>query len=140
LDEVPSLRDVLEFFVSSCNTIARERNWDTRDKQMALENYWVHVTPPGELTQFHDHKPAVFSGVYYVDKPEDSGDLEFFDVNPFHEFTPRTLPDKSDPIARAQITMEAEAGTMLIFPGWLPHKVAKNNSQRRRVSISFNAY
>ena len=28
---------------------------------------------------------------------------------------------------------------MLIFPGWLPHKVPRNDSDRRRVSISFNA-
>jgi len=41
------------------------------------------------------------SGVYYVDKPENSGDL--------------------------------------IFPGWLPHKVPRNDSDQRRVSISFNA-
>lgn len=139
VDEVPTLQVVLDFFVSGCNAIARERNWDMREQQVSLQNYWVHVTPPGEVTQLHDHKPAIFSGVYYVDKPEDSGDLVFVDINPYHEFSPRTLPGTSDPITRPEISMPVGEGTMLIFPGWLPHKVARNASDRRRVSISFNA-
>lgn len=139
VDEVPSLRVVLEFFVSGCNAIARERNWDIREQEVSLQNYWIHATPPGELTQFHDHKPGLFSGVYYVDKPENSGDLVFVDVNPYHEFSPRLLPGKTDPITRSEITFKAGEGSMLIFPGWLPHKVPRNNSDRRRVSVSFNA-
>lgn len=138
LEEIPSLEAVLEFFLSGCNAIARERNWDLREKEVELQMYWIHVTPSGEVTQQHDHKPSLFGGVYYVDKPEDSGDLVFIDVNPYHEFSPRVLPGKTDPITRPEITMEAEEGTMLIFPGWLPHKVSKNNSDRRRISISFN--
>jgi uncharacterized protein (TIGR02466 family) len=139
VEEVPSMRVVLEFFVSGCNAIARERNWDMREQEVSLQNYWIHVTPAGEVTQVHEHKPAVFSGVYYVDKPEYSGDVVFIDVNPYHAFTPRPLPGKTDPISCPEITLEADEGTMLIFPGWLPHKVPKNYSDRRRVSISFNA-
>ena len=139
LEEIPTLQVILEFFVSGCNAIARERNWDLREKVVELQYYWIHVTPPGEVTQYHDHKPSLLSGVYYLDKPEDSGDLVFIDVNPFHEFSPRLLPGKSDPITCPEISLEADEGTMLIFPGWLPHKVPRNNSDRRRVSISFNA-
>jgi uncharacterized protein (TIGR02466 family) len=139
VNEVPAMQVVLDFFVSGCNAIARERNWDMRENEVSLQNYWLHVTPPGEVTQFHVHKPAILSGVYYVDKPKDSGDLEFIDINPYHEFSPRALPGKSDPLTRPEITFEAGEGTMLIFPGWLPHKVARNGSDRRRLSISFNA-
>ena len=64
VEEIPSLRVVLEFFMSGCNAIGRERNWDLREKQVELTSYWVHVTPPGELTQHHHHKPGWFSGVY----------------------------------------------------------------------------
>ena len=51
-----------------------------------------------------------------------------------------TLPNSEcDPMISPEITFKAEEGTMLVFPGWLPHKVPRNNSDRRRVSISFNA-
>lgn len=139
VDEAPALQIVLEFFVACCNAIARERNWDIREQEVSLQNYWVHVTPPGEITQMHDHKPALLSGVYYVDKPPESGDLVFVDVNPFHEYGPRPLPGKTDPVSVPEITKPAGAGSMLVFPGWLPHKVPRNNSDRRRLSISFNA-
>ena len=138
-DEIPSMGIILKLFISACNAIARERNWDMREQTVSLRNYWIHATPPGELTQFHDHKPDSFSGVYYVDKPPNSGDLIFVDVNPYHEYSPRVLPDKTDPITCPEITFECREGTMLIFPGWLPHKVPRNDSDRRRVSISFNA-
>ena len=139
IEDFPAVRIVLEYFLSGCNEIARERKWDLRESQLTLGNFWVHATPPGEVTQSHSHKPAVLSGVYYVDKPEDSGDLVFVDVNPFHDYDPSSLPGEVDPISTPQIVLHAGEGTMLVFPSWLPHKVPKNLSQRNRVSISFNA-
>jgi uncharacterized protein (TIGR02466 family) len=139
VDDLPSIQVVLEYFVSCCNAIAEERNWDMTNYRIALSSYWIHATNPGELTQSHTHKPAILSGVYYVDKPEDSGDLVFVDINPYHEYNPNPLKGESDPIASPQIMFKADEGTMLVFPSWLPHKVPINTSDRRRVSISFNA-
>lgn len=139
IDDFPSVRIVLEFFLSACNEIARDRKWDLGGKQLSLANFWVHVTPPGDVTQSHTHKPALLSGVYYVDKPEDSGDLVFVDVNQFHDYDPRSLPGEVDPISTPQVAFNAREGTMMIFPSWLPHKVPRNNSDGDRVSISFNA-
>lgn len=139
VEEVPAIGIILEYFIKGCNAIARERNWDIREQEVSLQNYWVHATPPGEITQHHDHKPGVLSGVYYVDKPENSGDLVFVDVNPYHAYRPAVLPGTSDPISRPEITMPADNGTMLVFPSWLPHRVPRNDSDRRRVSVSFNA-
>ena len=139
IEDFPAARIVLEYFLSACNEIARERKWDLREHQLALGNFWVHATPPGEVTQSHSHKPAVLSGVYYVDKPENSGDLVFVDVNQFHDYDPKSLPGEIDPISTPQVALEAGEGTMIVFPSWLPHKVPKNLSERNRVSISFNA-
>lgn len=139
LDEVPAIRVVLDYFVSACNAIAEERKWDIADRRMAVTSYWIHATNPGELTQSHNHKPAILSGVYYVDKPEGSGDLVFVDINPYQEYNPKPKQGESDPIASPQILFKADEGTMLVFPSWLPHKVPMNTSDRRRVSISFNA-
>jgi uncharacterized protein (TIGR02466 family) len=139
IEDFPSIRIVLEYFLSACNEIARERKWDLAESQFTISNYWVHATPPGELTQSHTHKPAVLSGVFYIDKPENSGDLVFVDMNQFHDYNPKPLPGEIDPITSPQMMIKADEGTMLIFPSWLPHKVPKNNSDRNRVSVSFNA-
>jgi len=139
IDDFPSARVVLEYFLTGCNEIARARKWDLRENQPTLGNYRVHATPPGEVTQSHTHKPAVLSGVYYVEKPENSGDLVFVDVNQFHDYDPKSLPGGIDPISTPQVVLKAQEGTMIVFPSWLPHKVTKNNSDANRVSISFNA-
>ena len=139
LEEIPSIGVVLEYFISACNAIAEERNWDMTNHQIALSSYWIHATDPGELTQSHNHKPAILSGVHYVDKPENSGDLVFVDINPYQEYNPTPLQGRADPIASPQIMFNANEGTMLVFPSWLPHKVPKNSSARRRLSVSFNA-
>jgi len=34
--------------------------------------------------------------------------------------------------------IEIEEGDLLLFPGYLPHKVAKNESEEDRIVISFN--
>ena len=34
--------------------------------------------------------------------------------------------------------VDVEEGDLLIFPGYLPHKVAKNESDEDRIVISFN--
>jgi len=139
IDDLPSVRIVLEYFLTACSEIAKERKWDLTENSLTLGNFWVHSTPPGEVTQSHTHKPAVLSGVYYVDKPEDSGDLVFVDVNQFHDYEPRPLPGEVDPISTPQVVVKANEGTMIVFPSWLPHKVPKNMSGQNRVSVSFNA-
>ena len=139
MEDLPSIRIVLEYFLSGCNAIAMERKWDLTERQLTLGNYWMHVSAPGEITQSHTHKPAVLSGVYYVDKPENSGDLAFVDVNQFHDYNPKPLPGEIDPITSPQVIFKGDEGTMIIFPSWLPHKVPRNNSDRDRVSVSFNA-
>ncbi len=139
IEDLPSIRIVLEYFICGCNDIARERKWDMTGHQLTLGNYWLHVTAPGELTQSHSHKPTLLSGVYYIDKPENSGDLVFVDLNQFHDYNPKSLPGEVDPITSPQVIFKGDEGTMFIFPAWLPHKVPRNNSDRDRVSASFNA-
>ena len=34
--------------------------------------------------------------------------------------------------------LDISEGDLLIFPGYLPHKVAKNESEEDRIVISFN--
>ena len=36
------------------------------------------------------------------------------------------------------VSLEINEGDLLIFPGYLPHKVAKNESDEDRIVISFN--
>ncbi len=47
MEDLPSIRIVLEYFLSGCNAIAKERKWDLTEQQLTIGNYWMHVTAPG---------------------------------------------------------------------------------------------
>ena len=38
IDDLPSIRIVLEYFLSGCNAIARKRKWDLTEQQLTLGN------------------------------------------------------------------------------------------------------
>ena len=48
----------------------------------ALGNMWANINPPGGYNQPHVHPNAVFSGVYYVKAPPNSGRLVCQDPRP----------------------------------------------------------
>lgn len=113
--------------------------------RLAIGQMWSIVNPPGSANRAHIHPNCLWSGVYYVQTPEKSGDIEFIDPRTqnlahqpaFHsgqKRLPATVPV-------AQIT--PSAGQMLIFPNWLYHSVAPNLStdteeKADRVVIAFN--
>ncbi len=139
VEQAPTIGTILELFMQLCKQIGEELNWDLSTHPLLLTSYWVHATEPGGITQTHSHKPSLLSGVYYVDKPENSGDLVFVDENPYHAYGAPVKEGMPHPLGDETVAFPAKEGTMLIFPSWLSHRVAKNRSGKRRLSLSFNA-
>eukprot|EP00048_Salpingoeca_helianthica_P004217 m.74782 g.74782 ORF g.74782 m.74782 type:complete len:165 (+) comp13107_c0_seq2:585-1079(+) len=74
----------------------------------------------------HTHPTNVVSGVYYVATPPTSGPILFHD--------PRgPLPPFDN-----TITIEPQAGDVVLFPSWLLHQVAPTSGSDQRISIAFN--
>ncbi len=113
--------------------------------RMALEHeafeltaLWANINPPGAPHPPHFHPNNFLSGVYYLQVTEGQDSITF------HE--PRTQVDIVAPHVQrfSQYTaphysMPVKPGRLVIFPAWLTHSVKRNESQRLRISISFNA-
>lgn len=84
-------------------------------------SFWFNQMQPGHSTTLHTHDDGyeLVSGVYYLDVPEESGDILMH------------LPEQTLKIA-------PQKGVMLMFPPDLPHEVTENNSNRSRLSMAFN--
>jgi uncharacterized protein (TIGR02466 family) len=98
---------------------------------------WANVSGKGAYSSMHNHNPALFSGVYYVDPGEPaapqskSGLIEFMD--------PRVLAGPVPSQAfHPPVLLQPKAGMMLIFPGWLMHFVHPYQGSGQRISIAFN--
>lgn len=80
------------------------------------KHVWFNVNGLGAHHNWHSHGGASVVGVFYVQVPEESGDIEFKDA-------PSITP---------------YPGLLLIFPAGLEHRVLPNKTNNPRVSMAFN--
>ncbi len=101
-------------------------------------NAWFNINTPGSYNQVHNHRGALLSGVFYVDVPESNmGDIEFYRNDEADYYLHNILtPDHH--FASSKLTYPAKDGRLYIFPAWLKHSVQGNQSNKDRISISFN--
>ncbi|NQW09997.1 MAG: hypothetical protein HQ481_08990 [Alphaproteobacteria bacterium] len=100
---------------------------------------WANVSRDGAYNAIHNHSPALFSGVYYAATGAPSveggreGLIEFVDPRPGPHGGP--LPTHA---FHTPLTIQPEAGMMLVFPAWLLHFVHPYHGTEPRVSVAFN--
>lgn len=116
------------------------------DYSLKISSMWSIINPPRSYNTSHIHPGSIFSGVYYVQVPNNAGDIEFTDPR-----TSQTMQDikYSTKGSRPQAcwtktVFKPTAGQILIFPSWLYHSVTPNLSDQagndaERIIISFNA-
>jgi uncharacterized protein (TIGR02466 family) len=112
--------------------------WDLRGGKPICDSLWVNILPEGGSHTSHLHTNAVISGTYYVAVPEGSGALVFED--PRHAMLMAAPPRKAHAPRAMQtyVSVEPEAGTLILWESWLRHEVALNRASAARISISFN--
>jgi hypothetical protein len=102
-----------------------EKVLDRRNLQRIPNQYWGQIHRQYESTEMHEHTPWDVGWVYYVRVPEDSGLLVF---TQFQGWT-----------NKYEHTHYPKAGQLVLFPGWMIHRVTKNFNTIPRISISGNA-
>jgi uncharacterized protein (TIGR02466 family) len=106
---------------------------------------WSVINPPGSSNLAHIHPGCIWSGVYYVQAPRNSGKILFTDPRTENLMqNPKYIPNKkrSKPCL-SKVRYTPVAGRMLIFPSWLYHAVKPNLSEEKgangeRIIVSFN--
>ncbi len=103
-----------------------------------LGNVWFNINTPGSYNQIHNHNGALFSGVYYIDVPdENSGNIEFH-RNDEAEYYLQQILTPGHLFASTKLVYPSKTNTLYIFPAWLKHSVQGNKSNKDRISVSFN--
>jgi hypothetical protein len=108
-------------------------------------NMWANINRTGHGNEYHCHRGAYWSGVYYVDDggidadPALGGELEFMD--------PRgPVPTMLAPHLRVAMPrnlssterLSPKAGRLVMFPSWMMHQVRPYRGTAERISIAFN--
>ena len=111
--------------------------WKTDQKSIQIKEMWAIINKKDDFNVVHTHPNCYLSSAYYVQAPENCG--KFLIENPNstkRHFFPQiaNINELNIPVAG----LDVSEGDLLIFPGYLPHKVAKNESEKDRIVISFN--
>ena len=104
-----------------------------------LGNMWANVNYPGCFNRPHIHPNSLFSGVYFIKTPQQSGNLMVYDPRPGVQMA---MPNRKEGQLPSQLWREVHyepiAGRCIMFPSWLWHEVKPNESNDIRISVSFN--
>lgn len=114
--------------------------------RLGIGTMWSIINSPGSFNRSHIHPGCLWSGVYYVQAPKNSGQIEFTEPRTQHlmdqaKFKPDTKRPRQ---CWTKVQYEPKAGKMIIFPAWLYHAVMPNLAEEaaqedsERVIISFN--
>ena len=110
-----------------------------------LISAWANVNGKGASNRSHSHfwsrRRALWSGVYYVD-PGSAADGEDISGRTIFEdrvLVPRPLHGGGAPFA-AELAVVPRAGTMVMFPATLAHRVEPYRGEAKRITLAWNLY
>lgn len=116
------------------------------DYEPVCDSMWANINPRYAYNRHHTHPHALWSGVYYVQAPDDCGLLYFTDPRPQTQvLTPYFDPRRRHPDTWNEVFYQPREGRLIVFPAWLVHAVHPNLSTQEgeageRISVSFNFY
>jgi len=136
MNELPEYAKLVDMLYSAQRTIYDQEYYES---EPFLGNMWANINPPGGSNRAHIHPNSLWSGVYYVKAPQNSGQLKIEDPRSVALMTRPKQKDvpKPDRLLREH-HYEPKTGRLIMFPSWLNHCVDPNNSNDIRISVSFN--
>ena len=144
LHQAPEYADLVEWISIASRKLSSELGY-AKGHKLKIGTMWSIINPPGSSNRSHIHPGCLWSGVYYIQAPKGSGDIEFTDSRTAHMMNqPKFIPNtKRKKECWTKVKFAPEAGKMLIFPSWLYHSVEPNMSKEtgdegNRIIISFN--
>ena len=133
LEQFPKMK---QMFTHISNRLIKEGlNYDNK---LEISSSWFTKTHKGEQSPMHDHKNCVFSAVYYYGDYDDKVANLIF-KNPIVNLTSYRLNvGKSNKFNTYDIEITPQAGSLLIFPSYVSHKIDVHKSDIPRLSLAFN--
>ena len=142
LDDLPQratafaeLKDHLDGWATE---FASAHAWDLSAHTLELDAIWVNILGEHGQHTGHIHPGSVISGTTYIDVTAGTGALKIEDPRLAMLMAAPPLIDVPSESQKRFIYIEPQNGMTLMWESWLRHEVMPNNSEKPRLSISFN--
>ncbi len=108
-----------------------------------MDYFWFTWTPPGQCIGVHTHPGAVLGGTTYLKAPEGAGSLSIrrnmMESHQYMSLGSYTSGSRGNtPASFTSYSYPPQVGKVIMFPGWCPHSVGRNDADSDRMSLSFN--
>ena len=136
MHKLPEYQNLVRMLYACQKTIYEQEHYES---ETFLGNMWANINPPGGMNRAHQHPNSLWSGVYYIKAPKNSGDLKIDDPRSSAAMCrPSQKDGEKPPRLYRETHYKPIAGRCIMFPSWLMHCVDPNNSNDIRISVSFN--
>ncbi len=133
---LPEYKKLVSMLYACQKTIYEQEHLES---EPFLGNMWANINPPGGMNRAHQHPNSLWSCVYYIKAPKNSGHLKIDDPRSSAAMVRPTQKKGTLPVRLYREThYEPIAGRCIMFPSWLMHCVDPNQSNDIRISVSFN--
>lgn len=153
--DLPEFRELLEFIAGALQSTAKEANagvWPQgrHGLQLELIGVWFQIQNGAAFHDIHTHGNCSWSGVYYVQVDpvaRRQSHAELGALNGATRFYSPMFPllggahmDMGNAfMQQATLDITPEAGDLVVFPAFLPHKAMPYAGDKDRIIVSFNA-
>ena len=114
------------------------KDLDFNDCDIALTSAWLNINDTRQCMNSEHVHGDVFSGVFYLQAPEESGKLNIRNIGINRMWSGSKLISSKNQFTAESIHIEPVEGNIILFPSYLPHSVETNNHDEERISIAFN--
>jgi len=130
------LAPLFNYISAVANSAAEDLNFVERD--IFITNSWVNFNDTRQAMNAQHVHGDVFSGVFYLKVPEDSGKLCVINPGINLMWMGCNLTNEKNQFTAESVKIEPEDGQIILWPSYLPHSVETNDHDDERISISFN--
>lgn len=113
---------------------------DIDTNNFALESLWYNIYHEDQNQEIHDHLglgSPILSGIYYN---KNASPTVFHRIDRYHNICKFDGVDDSilEKFYSGTEEIDVEDGDVVLFQPWMPHSVNPSNSDRMRLTFSFN--
>jgi uncharacterized protein (TIGR02466 family) len=131
------LADVVEFVNQQAHEYWKHLGY-RKDMRPGVYEMWANKYTTGSFIDYHNHAPIHMTATLILKKPDGAGNIVF--ENPLetllkhqpYEITAENFYNLFE------TEVEANAGDLVIFPGYLKHKTTPNKSDQDRIMLGAN--
>lgn len=137
--QYPELEDLHKKILNQAENCVRDYGYNEDECILTIGNMWVNINGENHTNSVHIHDNAFVSGVFYVKAESGHGPINLYKCySQDYIVASQARVEHYTPISASAISFQPKNGKLIMFPGYLPHGVERNEITSDRISISFN--